>query len=612
MNWKTPFIEPAPPYFIAASVPVRSPAVKRVRHCQALTSASMRLKALLTSPHPTCTVGDVTRRSCNDGGKRGSVLEDDRFDQLTRTLAGPLSRRAMVKALVSTALGAAIPLGSIAKVGAFARYCPPGTISCGLRCVRCLPGEVCGNHDTCCSPLGHTCRGGGPSRHGPCCEGVCGPQDTCCLTPGNTCDDDSDCCFGRCSDNVCQCPSCSTLSDGHCVSCQAAGQCCYNDTCSDHCGTSDCCQGTCCAAAVPDCCGDHCTNLDSDVRNCGTCGTRCAPGQICDGGSCICEGFACRKDTDCCNDYFCRGGLCTADETNLQPCTGNEQCASGNCSSGICCAAGQVSCDGSTCTDTTSDPNNCNHCGTVCTAPVNGTATCTAGTCGYTCDSDYLDCGNAVCALCCSDADCDDNNLCTTDTCVNGMCVYTPIVCKAAENPCMIVLCDSGTGQCVSTAKVCNDGNLCTIDSCDVVTGDCVFTPIVCDDNNACTTDACNPTTGLCEYEAINCDDGNPCTIDTCDPAHGCVHTPVNCDDNNACTTDYCDSVLGCVHEPVVCGECEICDPQTGCTQAQDNYVCSDGICCSGICTDNTTLFNCGTCGNVCGNGQSCQSGVST
>ena len=76
-------------------------------------------------------------------------------------------------------------------------------------------------------------------------------------------------------------------------------------------------------------CGGTCVDLQTDVANCGTCGTHCPPfsGQVCVAGVCKCP-------------------------------------------------AGYVNCSG-TCVNPVSDPFNCGACGNTCTAG----KTCVAGTC---------------------------------------------------------------------------------------------------------------------------------------------------------------------------------------------------------------------------------------
>lgn len=123
------------------------------------------------------------------------------------------------------------------------------------------------------------------------------------------------------------------------------------------------------------------------------------------------------------------------------------------------------------------------------------------------------------------------------------------------------------TGGCVNNVD-CNDGNPCTTDTCD--NGSCTYTPVPgcclnsaeCDDGSACTTDAC--TNNVCTHTPISCDDGNACTMDSCDPQTGCVHTPTNCDDGNPCTIDSCDAQLGCQHTPVSCPQGQACNPLSG------------------------------------------------
>jgi hypothetical protein len=104
-------------------------------------------------------------------------------------------------------------------------------------------------------------------------------------------------------------------------------------------------------------------------------------------------------------------------------------------------------------------------------------------------------------AQCTTNADCNDNNACTTDSCHLGVCVNTPITCND-NNACTIDTCDAQIG-CVNTPRVCNDNNACTTDSCDPQTGNCVFTPINCNYNNACAgTGSCDVVAG-CVYANI-------------------------------------------------------------------------------------------------------------
>ena len=132
----------------------------------------------------------------------------------------------------------------------------------------------------------------------------------------------------------------------------------------------------------------------------------------------------------------------------------------------------------------------------------------------------------------------------------------------------------------------CDDDDLCTADSC--LAGVCYHPQIICDDGDPCTgemgKDYCNPDTGLCQFPLWwDCDDGNACTNDLCDGTGGCSHTPHSdfCEDDDPCTIDdkcqggqcigifnSCDA--NCVDETVDCSDgdpCTIdyCDPASGC-----------------------------------------------
>src|SRR5687767_11511513 len=75
-------------------------------------------------------------------------------------------------------------------------------------------------------------------------------------------------------------------------------------------------------------------------------------------------------------------------------------------------------------------------------------------------------------AQCLSDADCNDNNACTTDRC-------DPLI------------------GCTYEQVTCDDDDLCTLNQCDAANG-CYYTPNACNDDVACTRDFCDQSTGIC------------------------------------------------------------------------------------------------------------------
>ena len=96
---------------------------------------------------------------------------------------------------------------------------------------------------------------------------------------------------------------------------------------------------------------------------------------------------------------------------------------------------------------------------------------------------------------------------------------------------------------CVTNGD-CNDGNLCTTDTC--VGSVCSYqnNTLPCSDTNACTVgDTCS--NGMCgSGSPMGCDDSNPCTDDICDSNLGCLHAANSaaCTDSNSCTSsDVCN-----------------------------------------------------------------------
>jgi hypothetical protein len=159
---------------------------------------------------------------------------------------------------------------------------------------------------------------------------------------------------------------------------------------------------------------------------------------------------------------------------------------------------------------------------------------------------------------CSGNADCDDGNPCTDDTCDAGVCrsvVDTGNACDDG-NACTTGDHCAPSGQCeTGVPTVCDDGNACTVDACNTADGACVFTPApgtACDDGNVCTTgDACDGAGACLGGAPLLCDDGDACNgAETCDAQLGCVAgTPVVCNDGDACTSDAC-SAGACVFQP--------------------------------------------------------------
>lgn len=161
---------------------------------------------------------------------------------------------------------------------------------------------------------------------------------------------------------------------------------------------------------------------------------------------------------------------------------------------------------------------------------------------------------------CLVNAECDDGNSCTTDTCntLSGLCANVP-------NPgslCLGGICDP-TANCVS----CYDNGAGTADPgcnspspvCDtssVAGGVCV----VCEDNQAGggTDFQCPDATPLCDVgtgltppvcvecqAASDCNDNNDCTVDTCNAGGACVNT--NASVGTSCADGVCNGSGTCL-----------------------------------------------------------------
>lgn len=193
---------------------------------------------------------------------------------------------------------------------------------------------------------------------------------------------------------------------------------------------------------------------------------------------------------------------------------------------------------------------------------------------------------------CAANADCDDDNPCSADTCSSGSCQHgpaTPGTSCAHGNVC------NASGQCVEclSAAECDDDSPCTTDSC--TSGLCAHGSASsgtacghggsCDGAGTCLPPACSV--------AADCDDDDPCTTDACagsscsngpapagvSCAHGnvcngagdCVAclSAADCDDDNPCTTDLCTGAAcghGSAPTTTPCGHGSFCNGAGACS----------------------------------------------
>lgn len=268
----------------------------------------------------------------------------------------------------------------------------------------------------------------------------------------------SDCADGDpCTDDVCTAGVCSNPNNT--APCSDGDPCTANDTCSAGVcvsgGPVDCSTagGACNTAACDPLGADGNCDILTPVMDGTTCndGNVCNIGEFCTAGVCgggaprSCQGFG-----DQCNDAACdplgAEGNCdtlvpkangtTCDDLN--PCNIGETCQAGVCAAGAppdCSTAGDQ-CNTASC-DPLGPEGNCNTLtavtdGTVCNDGLFCTATdtCQTGTCsgtGNPCTTPLI-CDEATnaCVSCLVNADCDDADPCTTDTCSAGVCTNAP------------------------------------------------------------------------------------------------------------------------------------------------------------------------------------------
>ncbi|HRI65339.1 MAG TPA: hypothetical protein PK156_13915, partial [Polyangium sp.] len=431
-----------------------------------------------------------------------------------------------------------------------------------------------------CSTCGMPCAGF-PNAQPACAAGMCalgacvGTFADCDLLPANGCETDVMTTAAHCStcNNACVLANSNEVClAGSCAvgSCESGFSDCYNvdnDGCEintqtdpQNCGTCDsacslpnsstkCVMGSCkvdaCAPPFADCnlvATDGCeTNINTNVNNCGACGTVCMLANAtpaCSNGGCTiamcnagfgdCDGMAANGCETNLNTSATNCGSCGAGcSTN----NGTPSCMSGMCS--IACNVGFANCDMNVANgceiNTTNNVNNCGMCMNSC-PPAGGTPACNNSTCGV-----------SMCAG--GRGDCDGNSMNGCETTITNdvnNCGGCGIACFVANGTpsctsgnCTILSCNTGFADCDGLYANGCETNLRTNSNC----GGCGVTCAYANANTSCSTGTCEITS--CVGTFANCDGNktNGCEINTATNTSNCGACMNQCSSTNGSAT---------------------------------------------------------------------------
>lgn len=356
------------------------------------------------------------------------------------------------------------------------------------------------------------------------------------------------------------------------------------------------------------------------------CGENCHPGvaeNLDEGQSCTdtydndCDGKRddqdsgcqiCGLDEDChdnnvCTDEHCEAGQCVS-SYNEKDCDDGDACTQGDfCSLGICQSGDQPkdedqdgyvdqACTGGN--DCDDDPL---FCGAQCypqEEEVEGTNDTRLCLDGFDNDCDGLTDGqDPDCAGCGSDAQCDDNNVCTDDVCQEGSCMTSPNTNRCDDG-------DACTQHDMCFAGTCLGYNTCS-DHCDESCSDGCWETGCC--IQECPGDACPSCQAGCSCDQV-CDK-NSCKL-TCLEDSVCHLNAISGDASSLACQDAvcffeCDKVAQCTMH---CAGESLCD-----------MFCNFGGLCTLQCADEASCkIECNKVGNCvlanCTNPTSCGNGI--
>jgi hypothetical protein len=291
------------------------------------------------------------------------------------------------------------------------------------------------------------------------CGGACIGEGTCC---GN-----EECPAGQsCVANACTCNEGTKACESTCI---ASSACC---------STADCPTGGTCANGECSCpddtheCNGACVSNDSPDH----CGAACSPCSGPTGGGASCDGSSC-KPTCPTGQKVCFDKCIAANAA----CTG--QCTAGthNCND-FCVADDAATACGTSCL--------------TCPVPANSTASCSGGTCGFTCKANYKKCGSTCIAnsACCTANDCGTGMACTGSACVcsgttklcNGACIASIACCSSIE-------CTGG--------KTCNNNTCgCPGSKPKECSGTCFASSACCSSSDCSNNKICSANQCVCAF----------------------------------------------------------------------------------------------------------------
>ncbi|MBQ8037362.1 MAG: hypothetical protein IJ268_10235 [Proteobacteria bacterium] len=342
--------------------------------------------------------------------------------------------------------------------------------------------------------------------------------------------------------------------------------------CGTVCKDGEKCQEGACVISCPsdqiECTG-KCVDPQNDALNCGACGLACAETQICVDGACGCaEGLeACGSrclnlealHLDSCTE--CKQGYCDPNGDKSLGCVLNEDLHAVTCTSAyVTCLETHLNCDGRVLNGCEVEKNNenCGECGHACDPGWR----CKNGSCEVTCAVDETNCDGRCLNLA-------ELHRVSCDSCEEGFCDNGNLNCELMKRlhatACSVegVTCDDNFLNC--------NGDL--IDGCETSKNDnanCGACHNQCGEGTVCSDGVCTTTCGKglnnCNGACVNLEDFNMKDCSTCKDNY--------CDGDNNLKSNGCEVDVARSNNIAHCGACgQACDVKDA-----ENY-CSNGVC---------------------------------